>query len=83
MEVVCYDDEGNTSKVKSSDYKIDKTKPTCTVTGSNTTNSWSKEDILLQANCIDNGGSGCKQKTVERKFTTEISSTIATILEAD
>ena len=83
LEVVCYDDEGNTSKVKSSDYKIDKTKPTCTVTGSNTTNSWSKEAILLQANCIDNGGSGCKQKTVERRFTTDTSSSNVTIQVAD
>ena len=83
LEVVCYDDEGNTSKVKSNDYKIDKTKPTCTVTGSNTTNSWSKEDILLQANCIDNGGSGCKQKTVEKKITTDTSTSSITIQVAD
>ncbi len=55
--IVAEDNAGNVTEKAAGSVKIDKTAPTCTDSGDNTT--WTKNDVTLYWGCSDTGGSGC------------------------
>ena len=68
-EVTAYDINGKSCTAISKIYKIDKTAPSCEVTGGNDINHWTNRDLTLTAKCIETTGSGCKQDKVTKKIT--------------
>lgn len=66
--IVAEDKAGNRSTpVSVGKIQIDKSKPTCTVSGGSTT--WTKSNRKITVKCND-GGSGCKQSTITETIST-------------
>ena len=55
--------------------RIDKSAPTCSVSGSSS--AWYNTDRTITGTCSDTGGSGCVSSTVTRTYTTNINTTTA------
>ena len=70
-----YDNAGNAGMCAANQtVKIDKTAPTCTNSGGNTT--WTSDNITITGTCVD-GGSGCATETVTNTYSTTTSTTTA------
>lgn len=70
-----YDNAGNAGSCAANQtVKIDKTSPTCTNSGGNT--SWTKDDVTITGTCTD-GGSGCATATVTNTYSTTTDTTTA------
>lgn len=60
--LVAEDKAGNKSlPISAGEVKIDKTKPTCSVTNGST--EWTNSSRTIKVNCKDENGSGCKKTT--------------------
>ncbi len=65
-----YDNAGNSATCQANQsIRLDRKKPTCTVTSSNT--SWTNGTVTLTGTCSDTGGSGCKNGTISKKYESE------------
>ena len=71
---VC-DKAGNCTECATKTVQIDKTAPTCTVSGGST--SWTNTSRTIKATCKDSGGSGCKEEIISHKYATEMNITNA------
>ncbi len=71
-----YDNAGNSGTCPNTTVKIDKTKPTCTVSGGNS--SWTNGSRTITAKCTDTGGSGCVTNSdFSKKYSSNINTTTA------
>ena len=59
---IVYDNAGNSKECDPVKVMIDKSPPTCTVTGGN--NSWTKNNVTVTGTCKDTGGSNCKVEKI-------------------
>ena len=57
-----YDNAGNARTCGNAVVRIDKSAPTCSVSGGS--DSWTKKDVTVKGTCSDTGGSGCKSNSV-------------------
>ena len=53
-----YDNAGNARACGNAVVRIDKSAPTCSVSGGSS--SWTKNDVTVSGTCYDTGGSGCR-----------------------
>ena len=77
IKVTAYDSAGNSCSRESGTYYIDKTAPSCgKVTGESKT--WTNKDRTISVECNDSG-SGCKENSVSKKFTSNTKTETITI----
>ncbi|MDD3341534.1 MAG: DUF5011 domain-containing protein [Bacilli bacterium] len=70
-----YDNVGNSTTCPGNQtLRIDKTAPTCTSRGGNS--SWTNNNVILYGDCKDSG-SGCKNATISKTFTSDINTNTA------